>query len=117
MTGASMQAGRPGASTVTSPPPERAPTTGRLASYLPTGEGLDDQAFGDRHTLLCWVLGLHVPLLLLFGLWQGTGVATAAIEAAVPGVCLVLARVVSGRRPQALLVASGLVAASTALAY
>ena len=57
------------------------------------------------------------PLLLLFGLWQGTGPVAVVLEVAVPGARLMLARLVTGRRPQALFVASGLVAAPTALAY
>ena len=29
-----------------------------------------------RHLLLCWILGLHLPALFAFGVWQGYGVAT-----------------------------------------
>jgi signal transduction histidine kinase len=92
-------------------------TRGRLASYLPDIDALDDESFRERHTLLCWILGLHVPLLVAFGVWQGTGGVQSVAEAAVPAACLVAARLLAGRRATACLVATGLVASSTALAY
>jgi len=66
--------------------------------YLPRGNTLDAEAFHRRHSLLTWVLALHVPALFAFGVWQGFGVRHSALEVAVPTACVVLARVARNRR-------------------
>ena len=48
--------------------------------YLPRGNTLDDETFRRRHLLMCWILGLHLPALFAFGVWQGYGVQHSAVE-------------------------------------
>jgi signal transduction histidine kinase len=88
-----------------------------VRDYLPRGNTLDDETFRRRHLLLCWVLGLHVPALFAFGLWQGFGVQHSAIEVAVPLACLAFARLARNRRVAAFFVTAGLVYCSSALVH
>jgi len=88
-----------------------------VRDYLPRGNTLDDETFRRRHLLLCWVLGLHVPALFAFGLWQGFGAAHSALEVAVPLACLAFARVARNRRVAAFFVTAGLVYCSSALVH
>ena len=85
--------------------------------YLPRGNTLDAQAFHRRHSLLTWVLALHVPALFAFGVWQGFGVRHSALEVAVPTACVVLARVARNRRLAAFFVTAGLVYCSSVLVH
>ncbi|HEY3141199.1 MAG TPA: ATP-binding protein [Acidimicrobiales bacterium] len=88
-----------------------------MQSYLPHGNTLDEETFQRRHLLLCWVLGLHLPALWLFGIWQGFGAAHSAIEIAVPTACLVFARLAINRRLAAFFVTAGLVFCSSVLVH
>jgi signal transduction histidine kinase len=105
----------PGGGATVRGPLRRALTTVR--DYLPRGNTLDDETFNRRHLLLCWVLGLHVPALLAFGVWQGFGLAHSAAEVAVPTACLVLARLARNRRLAAFFVTAGLVYCSSVLVH
>ena len=84
------------------PGPVRTPVA-VVRDYLPRGNTLDDETFRRRHLLLCWVLGLHVPALFAFGVWQGFGASHSAIEVAVPLACLAFARMARNRRAGRLL--------------
>jgi signal transduction histidine kinase len=88
-----------------------------VRDYLPRGNTLDDETFRRRHLLLCWVLGLHVPALFAFGLYQGFGVRHSAIEVAVPLGCLAFARMARNRRVAAFFITAGLVYCSSALVH
>jgi signal transduction histidine kinase len=88
-----------------------------VRDYLPRGNTLDNETFRRRHLLLCWVLGLHVPALFAFGLWQGFSVQHSAIEVAVPLACLAFARLARNRRVAAFFVTAGLVYCSSALVH
>jgi signal transduction histidine kinase len=88
-----------------------------IRDYLPRGNTLDDETFKRRHLLMCWVLGLHVPALFAYGVWQGYGVRHAAIEVVVPLACLALARLSINRRVAAFFVTAGLVFCSSALVH
>jgi signal transduction histidine kinase len=105
----------PGGGVTVRGPLRRALTTVR--DYLPRGNTLDQETFNRRHLLLCWVLGLHVPALLAFGVWQGFGLAHSAAEVAIPTACLVLARLARNRRLAAFFVTAGLVYCSSALVH
>jgi len=85
--------------------------------YLPRGNTLDDETFRRRHLLLCWVLGLHLPALLAFGVWQGYGLTHSAVEIATPAACLVFARMARNRRLAAFFVTAGLVFCSSVLVH
>ncbi len=85
--------------------------------YLPRGNTLDAETFRRRHLLMCWILGLHIPPLFLFGVWQGYGVAHSAIEVTTPAVCLVFARLARNRRLAAFFVTAGLVFCSSVLVH
>src|ERR671910_1456104 len=88
-----------------------------VREYLPRGNTLDAQAFHRRHTLLTWVLALHVPALFAFGVWQGFGVRHSALEVAVPTACVGLAHVARNRRLAAFFVTAGLVYCSSVLVH
>jgi signal transduction histidine kinase len=88
-----------------------------VRDYLPRGNTLDDETFRRRHLLLCWVLGLHVPALFVFGLYQGFGVQHSAVEVAVPLATLAFARMARNRRVAAFFVTAGLVYCSSALVH
>jgi signal transduction histidine kinase len=88
-----------------------------MIDYLPRGNTLDDETFRRRHLLMCWVLGLHLPALFAFGVWQGYGVEHSALEIATPAVCLAFARVARNRRLAAFFVTAGLVFCSSVLVH
>jgi signal transduction histidine kinase len=103
---------------------DRATKRGRLSrsfaavrGYLPRGDGLDAEAFRQRHLLLCWVLALHVPSLFAFGVWQGYGAAHSALEVVTPAACLLFARLARNRRVAAFFVTAGLVFCSSVLVH
>ncbi|HZA77595.1 MAG TPA: ATP-binding protein [Acidimicrobiales bacterium] len=85
--------------------------------YLPRGNTLDAESFRRRHLLMCWILGLHIPALFAFGVWQGYGVSHSALEIATPSACLVLARLARNRRLAAFFVTAGLVFCSSVLVH
>jgi signal transduction histidine kinase len=88
-----------------------------VLDYLPRGNTLDDESFRRRHLLMCWILGLHLPALFAFGVWQGYGVRHSALEIAIPAFCLVFARMARNRRLAAFFVTAGLVFCSSVLVH
>jgi signal transduction histidine kinase len=90
----------------------------RVRAFLPRGNTLDEETFGRRHLLLCWILGLHVPGLFAFGVWLDVGPQHAALEVVVPAACLVFARLGrEHRRLSSFFVAAGLVYCSSVLVH
>ena len=85
--------------------------------YLPRGNTLDDETFRRRHLLLCWVLGLHIPALFAFGLWQGYDIGHMVVEVAPPTGALVFARLARNRRLAAFFATFGLVFCSYLLVH
>jgi signal transduction histidine kinase len=92
-------------------------TARAIWAYLPRGTTLDAETFRRRHLLLCWILGLHLPALFAFGIWQGLGVQHAALELVTPAACLVFARLSRRRRVAAFFVSAGLVFCSSVLVH
>ena len=88
-----------------------------MLDYLPRGNTLDEESFRRRHLLICWILGLHLPALFVFGVWQGYGVRHSALEIAIPAFCLVFARMARNRRLAAFFVTAGLVFCSSVLVH
>ncbi|MGH9210535.1 MAG: sensor histidine kinase [Acidimicrobiales bacterium] len=88
-----------------------------VRAYVPRGNTLDAERFAQRHRLLCWVLGLHVPALFAYALWQGFGVGHATTEVAAPVAALTFAQLTRNRRAAALLVTAGLVFCSSVLVH
>ncbi|MGH3927974.1 MAG: hypothetical protein ACRDTT_34780, partial [Pseudonocardiaceae bacterium] len=88
----------------------------RLLNYLPRGNLLDDVTWRKRHQFLLWVLFLHIPAFLVFGLWLGYSVATIGLFVlAAPTACLLLGSAVPHRQVASLFVTAGLVYCSSAL--
>ncbi|MGQ0774280.1 MAG: sensor histidine kinase [Pseudonocardiales bacterium] len=88
----------------------------RLLDYLPRGNLLDDVAWRKRHKSLLWVLFVHIPTFLVFGLWLGYSVVNVGLFVlAVPMACLLLGMVVPHRRVASFFVTAGLVYCSSAL--
>ena len=88
-----------------------------VRDYIPRGNTLEPEAFQQRHLLLCWILGLHVPALLLFGLWRGVGFDHAGLAVLTPMVLLLCARLTPHRRTAAFFVTAGLVFCSSVLVH
>jgi signal transduction histidine kinase len=88
-----------------------------MLDYLPRGNTLDDETFRRRHLLLCWVLGLHIPALFAFGLWQGYDVGHMLVEVTPPTAALVFARLARNRRLAAFFATFGLVFCSYLLVH
>jgi len=86
-----------------------------LRDYVPTGNTLDDETFRYRHRLLCWVLGIHLPALFVFGLVRGHSPGYLALGLLVPAGCLLVAEMVRNRRLAAFHVTAGLVFCSSVL--
>jgi signal transduction histidine kinase len=84
---------------------------------LPRGNLLDERSFQQRHLLLCWILGLHVPALFAFGVWRGYGIDHSALEVVVPAACLAFGRLARQRRLAAFFVTAGLVFCSSVLVH
>jgi signal transduction histidine kinase len=88
-----------------------------MLDYLPRGNTLDDETFQRRHLLLCWILGLHIPPLFAFGLWQGYDVGHMVLEVAPPTAALVFARLARNRRLAGFFVSFGLIFCSYLLVH
>ncbi|HVL84967.1 MAG TPA: hypothetical protein VM367_11875 [Pseudonocardia sp.] len=91
------------------------PLPARLLDYLPRGNTLDDAAWRRRHRLLEWVLLLHLPLLVLIGLFLRNPVAVIGYSLVAPTLSLALGRFVPRRRLAAFFITGGLVFCSVAL--
>ena len=88
-----------------------------VRGYLPNGDLLDDATFHRRHLLLCWILGLHIPALFAFGIWQGVGVLHAAADVVAPTILLICAWFARSRRVGAFFLTFGLVFCSYILVH
>ena len=86
-----------------------------VLDYLPRGNTLSEETWQRRHRLLQGVLLAHLPLLLVFGLWQGIGAAEVLEGLAGPAACLLLGRLLRNRRLASLFISLGLVSCSAAL--
>jgi diguanylate cyclase (GGDEF)-like protein len=89
-----------------------------LRETLPTGNLLPDEAWQRRHTVIVWIVMLHVPALMVFGLLNGLAFLHVSSELLLVGVPGVVAR--SSRLPReirASLATFGLVSASAILVH
>jgi signal transduction histidine kinase len=87
----------------------------RLLAYLPRGNTLDDRSWHKRHVFLQTLLLLHLPLLLLFGLWRGRTVWDTVVVLSVPATCLIMGRLVTQRRVASVFITAGLTYCSAVL--
>src|SRR5262245_43339206 len=88
-----------------------------VRDYLPRGNTLDEETFQRRHLILCWVLGLHVPVLWVMGVWRGYGVAHVTMEVTLPLACVAFARMAKPRRLASFFTTFGLVYCSVILVH
>lgn len=88
-----------------------------FVDWLPRGNTLDDTAFRQRHRLISWILALHVPGLILFGIWQDFGVEHSALEVMPAAVALIFGLIVRNRRVAAFFATAGLVYCSSVLVH
>lgn len=87
----------------------------RLLRYLPRGNTLTDEAWRHRHRIVLWVLGVHVPGLLVFALLTRASWEVMLESLVVPLGCLVAASMMRGRRPASITAVVGLTWCSAAL--
>jgi signal transduction histidine kinase len=90
----------------------------RIRLWLPRGDSLSDGAFAQRHRTLSILLGLHLPVLIVFGIVRGYGAAHVVAEIGFAGLLLAIARLpATPRRLQGILVSAGLVWCSAVLVH
>ncbi len=89
----------------------------RYASWLPRGRALTTPEFAWRHRVLCWLLGLHVPGVLLAAALTGRGRFHGIAGAAVLAGLLAMALAPLPRRVRAAAVGLGLLSASGVLVH
>lgn len=85
--------------------------------WLPHGRALAVDEFDWRHRILCWLLGLHVPGVLLAAAVTGRGEYRGAGGALLLLVLLGVARAPLPRRARAVAVATGLLTSSGLLVH
>jgi signal transduction histidine kinase len=83
--------------------------------FLPRGSTLSDEEFTVRHTFLQWVLLLHLPALLAFGLVRHYSLNECVEAIAAPAAFLLLSRMLRTRRLAGLAVTAGLSTCSASL--
>lgn len=89
----------------------------RVAELLPHGRGLPREDWVARHALMCWVLALHLPLIVGYALLHGLG-TTHGLLAATPPLLLFAAAVLPGvRQVRALAASLGLLCCSVVLVH
>ncbi|MCK9876137.1 ATP-binding protein [Frankia sp. Ag45/Mut15] len=89
----------------------------RLAAVLPQGRGLPLEDWTARHTLMCLMLALHLPIIVGYAAVEGRS-AGHGLLAATPSGLLFAAAVVPGRRRVRALAASlGLLCCSVVLVH
>jgi len=103
------------AGVVTEERDDRGGVVARLLEYLPRGNTLDEKSWHRRHRLLEWVLLLHVPGLVVIGLYLGRAPAQVGYAVIAPVVALLLGHFVSHRRLASFFITGGLVFCSAAL--
>src|SRR5215510_7274503 len=87
-----------------------------LLAYIPHGNTLDEAAWRRRHSLLLFLLLLHVPALALLGLFLHRPPADIAWAILPPLACTILGRLlIRQRRLAAFFVTVGLTYCSAAL--
>ncbi|GAA5112374.1 ATP-binding protein [Pseudonocardia adelaidensis] len=87
----------------------------RLLAYLPRGNTLDDKQWKRRHTLLQWVLLIHIPSMLVLGLALRVPPLEIGYTLIAPVAFLVLGHVLRTRRLASFCVTGGLVFCSAGL--
>jgi hypothetical protein len=87
----------------------------RIRDWLPRGNLLDDAVWQKRHDLLQLFLLLHLPALVLFGLWMAHSPGMVLITVAPIPVCWGLARLRTGRRLASFFTTAGIIYCSAAL--
>lgn len=101
------------------PPPgqRRQAAALRVGTWIPGGRSLPAEDWSARHRLVVWVLALHLPAIVVYGLAQGFTL-THCVVATVPAVLLLAAAVMPGsRRMRALAASMGLFCCSAALVH
>jgi hypothetical protein len=91
------------------------PVVNKVLAYLPRGNTLDDEVWRKRHRLLQWVLFIHLPGLILFGLVVGQTLAFTLRAVAVLPLFMVGGMFTRHRRFASISVTAGLVYCSAAL--
>jgi PAS domain S-box-containing protein len=90
----------------------------RFRSFFPSGEELQQTAWWTRHRGVLVLLALHVPALLVFGLWQGFNWLHVALEVgAVAALTLLAALPFLYRRLRSVLASLGLITCSALLVH
>jgi signal transduction histidine kinase len=87
----------------------------RIFEYLPRGNMLEDHAWRNRHRIVLWVLAIHLPVLLGFGLALRSDPGLLAQALGVPLLCLVAGYLIQGRRSASIVTTAGLTWCSAAL--
>mgnify|MGYP001161698557 CR=1 FL=1 len=89
----------------------------RRIAWIPHGRGLPMEDWKARHALMCWVLAMHLPVIVLYAVWAGHSFLHGAVAAS-PAMLLFAAAVVPGmRRLRALAASLGLLCCSVVFVH
>ena len=98
-----------------SEPVRRSAPSEWLSEWLPQGRALSESDYAWRHRVVCWLLGLHVPALVVASIATGNGLAHGLLIALPVAALVVTARLRLRRRQQALAASFGLALCSAFL--
>jgi signal transduction histidine kinase len=86
-----------------------------VLEYLPRGNLLSDEVWQRRHTILQWLLLLHLPVLILFGFWMRHSAPTVLLTVTPIALFRLLGALPSGRRAASFCTTAGIVYSAAAL--
>ncbi|THJ74818.1 ATP-binding protein [Candidatus Frankia alpina] len=89
----------------------------RLTALLPQGRGLPIEDWTARHTLMCLVLAMHLPIIIGYAIWQDLSLAHGFLAASPPALLFAAAVVPGLRRVRALAASLGLLCCSVVLVH
>ncbi|OAA20917.1 histidine kinase [Frankia sp. EI5c] len=97
-------------------PAAEAPTGGPVA-WFPRGRGLPTEDWAARHALMCWVLALHLPVIVLYGVLRDHGLPHGLLAASPPALLFGAALAPGIRRVRALAASLGLLCCSVVFVH
>ncbi|EFC83722.1 sensor histidine kinase KdpD [Parafrankia sp. EUN1f] len=86
-------------------------------SWFPRGRGLPTEDWAARHSLMCWVLALHLPAIVVYGLWRDHSLPHGVLAASPPALLFGAALVPGMRRVRALAASLGLLCCSVVFVH
>lgn len=92
-------------------------TVRALRMSLPDGRSLSEADWRARHTVMTWVLAVHVPVIVGYALVTGASPGHALVEALLPALLVAVAVGHGDRRTRSLAVSLGLITCSAVFVH